>query len=299
MSSPAFSFVILTFNEQIHLPRLLQSIAGLQAPLFILDSGSTDRTVAIAGAAGATILQHPFENHPKQWDFALKNFVIHTPWIIGLDADQVVSEELLTMLRDFQPSQVAAEVNGIYFNRKNYFKGRWLRHGGYFPKYMLKMFRQGKGFSDLNENLDHRFIVEGSTLIWKKGYLLEENLKENDIRFWIEKHNRYSDQVAREEVERMKKLRVSGQKPRFAGSPDERIAFLKNIWWKVPLYWRAGAYFFYRFFICFGFLDGKQGRIFHFLQAFWFRLLIDIKIEEINQLSGNGEQSSVIKNEVV
>src|ERR1700740_737015 len=69
-----FSFIILTFNEEIHLPRLLASIRSLDAPIFILDSGSTDATIPIAEKSGATVLQHPFENHPKQWDYALKNF---------------------------------------------------------------------------------------------------------------------------------------------------------------------------------------------------------------------------------
>jgi glycosyltransferase involved in cell wall biosynthesis len=276
-----FSFVILTFNEEIHLPRLLQSIEALQAPVFILDSGSTDKTLDIASTHGATVAYHEFENHPRQWEFALNCFQIQTPWIIGLDADHVVSPELFDLLKNFDNQQIPENVKGIYFNRKNFFKGRWLKHGGYFPKYMLKMFRTGQGKSDINENSDHRFIVEGETIIWKKGYLLEENLKENDIRFWIEKHNRYSDLLAREEVERIKQLRLQTNKPRFFGSPDERIAFLKNLWWQVPLYWRVFFYFFYRFFILLGFLDGKQGRIFHFMQAFWFRLLIDIKIEEL------------------
>ncbi|MFI5158514.1 MAG: glycosyltransferase, partial [Sphingobacteriales bacterium] len=78
MNSP-YSFVILTYNEEIHLPRLLESIRNLDAPIFILDSGSTDNTIAIANEFGATILEHPFENHPKQWDFAFKNFDIQTP----------------------------------------------------------------------------------------------------------------------------------------------------------------------------------------------------------------------------
>ena len=278
---PDFSFIILTFNEEIHLPRLLASIQALQAPVFILDSGSTDRTLAIATEAGAVTAFHAFENHPRQWEAALRLFDVQTPWTIGLDADQVVSQDLFDLLHAFDDRQLPEIITGIYFNRKNFFKGRWLRYGGYFPKYMLKMFRTGKAHSDTSENSDHRFITQGQTLIWKTGFLLEENLKENDIRFWIDKHNRYSDLLAREEVERLRQFRSQSLKPRFFGSPDERIAFLKNLWWRVPLYLRVFLYFFYRFFIRLGFLDGKQGRIFHFLQAFWFRLLIDIKIEEI------------------
>ena len=275
-----FSFIILTYNEEIHLPGLLQSISELDAPLFILDSGSTDGTVNIAKEYGATVLENAFENHPKQWDFALKNFNIQTPWIVCLDADQTVTPELKAHLTTFRDEE-HKDVDGIYFNRKNFFKGRWIKHGGYFPFYLLKMIRYGVGYSDLNENMDHRFIVPGKTIIWKDGYLLEENLKENQISFWIAKHNRYSDLVAQEEVERLQKMREQTLKPNFWGSPDERTARLKHLWWQMPRYLRPTLYFIYRMVFQLGFLDGQTGIIFHFLQGFWFRMVVDVKIDEI------------------
>lgn len=278
-----FSFIVLTFNEEIHLPRLLQSIQSLDAPIFVLDSGSTDATLDLCKQYYATTAFHTFDNHPKQWDFALKNFDVKTPWIICLDADQQVSPELLSQLRNFDDKNFGG-VNGIYFNRKNYFKGRWIKHGGYYPFYLLKMFRYGIGFSDLNENMDHRFIVPGKIEIWNNGYFLEENLKENKISFWIDKHNRYSTLLAQEEVERLQKLRQQTLKPKFGGTPDERTAWLKNIWWKLPRYWRPAIYFFYRMIFQLGFLDGKTGIIFHFLQGFWFRLIVDVKIDELMQV---------------
>ena len=276
---PAFSFIVLTFNEEQHLPRLLNSIAQLNAPLFILDSGSTDQTLKIANDFGATIKYNAFENHPKQWDFALKNFDIQSPWIIGLDADQIVTQELFEQLAHFNNEQYK-DVNGIYFNRKNFFKGKWIRFGGYYPKYLLKMFRTGVGFSDTNENMDHRFVVPGKTITWKKGHILEENLKENEISFWISKHNRYSDLVAEEEVERMQALRSQTIQPKLFGDPYQRMAFLKKIWWQLPRFLRPFIYFGYRMTFQLGILDGKTGILFHFLQGFWFRIIVDVKIEE-------------------
>jgi len=278
--SKLFSFIVITFNEEMHLGRLLQSFDGLDAPIYVLDSGSTDQTLDIAAKFGATVLENKFENHPKQWDFALNNFDIKTPWVICLDADHVVTPQLKQLLLTFRDED-HSDVNGIYFNRKNYFKGRWLRFGGYYPFYQLKMFRYGIGYSDLSENMDHRFIAPGKTLVWKKGWLIEENLKENNISFWVDKHNRYSDQVAHEEVERMQNLRLQTIKPRLWGSPYERNAWLKNKWWQMPRYTRPVLYFCYRFFFRLGFLDGREGRTFHFLQAYWFRLMVDIKIDEL------------------
>lgn len=275
----AFSFIVLTFNEEQHLNRLLYSIAPLNAPLFILDSGSTDQTLKIANDFGATVKYNAFENHPKQWDFALKNFDVQTPWVIGLDADQIVTPELFEQLQNFKDEDYL-NINGIYFNRKNFFKGKWIRFGGYYPKYLLKMFRTGVGFSDTNENMDHRFVVPGKTITWKKGHILEENLKENEISFWISKHNRYSDLVAEEEVERMQALRSQTIQPKFFGAPDQRMAFLKRMWWSMPRFLRPFLYFSYRMTFQLGILDGKTGILFHFLQGFWFRIIVDIKIEE-------------------
>lgn len=274
-----FSFIILTFNEEVHLPRLLQSIADLNAPTYILDSGSTDDTLAIAAEFGAQVKTNAFETHPKQWDFALKSFQISTPWIIGLDADHTITSELFRHLSNFKAEE-HQHISGIYFNRKNIFKGKWIRFGGYYPKYLLKMFRNGVGHSDLSENMDHRFVVGGETTIWKNGHLLEENLKENEISFWIAKHNKYSDLIAAEEVERVLKIRANKADANFWGDPNQRIAYLKNIWYKLPRYWRPFIYFTYRMIFQLGLLDGKNGVLFHFLQGFWFRIIVDVKIEE-------------------
>lgn len=278
--NPHYSFIVLTCNEEIHLPRLLASMASLNAAVFILDSGSTDSTIHIAENAGAVVAKHPFENHPRQWHHALKIFSIQTPWVICLDADQVITPELRRRLIAFKDEDYQ-NVNGIYFNRKNIFKGRWIKYGGYYPFYLLKMMRYGIGYSDINENMDHRIIVSGNTIIWKDGHIIEENLKENKISFWIEKHNRYSDLLAVEETERLLKLRHQTVKPRFWGSPDERTAWLKQLWWQLPRYVRPMLYFIYRIIFKLGILDGHTGIIFHFIQGFWFRLMVDIKIDEI------------------
>ena len=286
-----FSFIILTYNEEIHLPRLLNSIKGLNASIFILDSGSKDRTLKIAKEFNAVVKSNSFENHPKQWDFALKNFEINTPWIIGLDADQIVSKELFQLLEKFKDEDHEG-INGIYFNRKNYFQGKWIKYGGYYPFYLLKMFRAEVGYSDLNENMDHRFIVPGKTIIWKNGFLEEDNLKENDLQFWKSKHEKYSDLIAQEELDRQNKIRTQTLKPNLSGSPDERRAWFKQIWWTLPLGIRPYLYFSYRMLFKLGILDGTKGIYFHYLQGLWFRLLVDRKIKEL-KLKNNNTPTSI------
>ena len=294
---PDFSFIILTFNEEMHLPRLLRSIEKLNAPIFVLDSGSTDGTLEIAAEHGAQTAYKKFVNHPKQWAHALNSFEIKTPWVIGLDADQIVAPELFELLKNFGDGNIPKNVDGIYFNRKNYFKGRWIKYGGYFPKYLLKMFRTGIGQSDLNQNMDHRFIVPGETTVWKKGYLIEENLKENSIAAWIDKHNRYSTLQAKEEMERKSGQRQQAVSGKLLGNPDQKTAWFKRIWFNAPLFVRPFFYFVYRYIFRLGFLDGKEGFIFHFLQAFWYRLVIDIKMDELKNNKAIDGQFSKNKKE--
>ena len=277
---PPYSFIILTFNEEIHLPRLLDSIRELGAPVYILDSGSTDNTLEIAEQFKAQVQVNKFENHPKQWDFALKNFDVKTPWIIGLDADQIVTPELFNLLKNFKDEDYK-NINAIYFNRKNFFQGTWIKHGGYYPFYMLKMFRTGIGFSDLNENMDHRFVAPGKSSIWKDGYLLEENLKENDTEFWIAKHRKYSKLIAEEEYERLYSNRRQTVEPLFFGNPDQRRAWFKRLWWNLPLGVRPYLYFSYRLIFKLGILDGKTGIYFHYLHALWFRKLVDKELKTL------------------
>lgn len=282
MINTHLSFIILTFNEELNIRRLLDSIAPLNAQTCVLDSGSKDKTLDICQKYGINTKHHAFINHPRQWDAALKLFEISTPWVVCLDADQVISPELLLRLLQFKDENYS-DLDGIYFNRKNYFKGKWIRYGGYYPKFLLKMFRYDSGYSDLTENMDHRFQVPGKTILWKEA-LIEENLKENQISFWIDKHNRYSDLLADEDLARRNRQVNSLVRPKLWGTPNEHNAWLKKIWFQLPVYLRPFLYFIYRMIFQLGILDGKTGIIFHFLQAFWFRLVVDIKIEEGNSI---------------
>ena len=146
---------------------------------------------------------------------------------------------------------------------------------------MLKMFRTGIGFSDLNENMDHRFVAPGKSLIWKDGYLLEENLKENDTEFWIAKHRKYSKLIAEEEYERLYSNRRQTVEPLFFGTPDQRRAWFKRLWWNLPLGVRPYLYFSYRLIFKLGILDGKTGIYFHYLHALWFRKLVDKELKTL------------------
>jgi hypothetical protein len=134
--------------------------------------------------------------------------------------------------------------------------------------------------SDENEYLDHRFYVEGGTAKLRSD-LIEDNLNDLNLDFWISRHLRYASIQASEEKSRRLVNVPWRVAPSLFGSPDQRVLFAKQLWYRLPLYIRSIGYFVYRYFLRLGFLDGKEGFIFHFLQGFWYRLLVDIKLDEL------------------
>lgn len=276
-----FSAIVLTYNEEHNLERCLSPLAGLSAEIFVVDSGSTDGTLAIA-ARYASVVHHPFETHARQWSWALGNLPISTRWVLALDADQQVTPELRAELSTLfaRAETIAPDVEGIYIKRRQIFRGRWIKHGGYYPKYLLKLFRLDKVKFDPTDLVDHHFYVPGRTIKLKHD-LVEDNAKENRIAFWVEKHNRYASLLASEQLLRRDAATQDPLRPSPLGNPDQRTLWLKRIWYRCPGYVRPFLYFFQRYFLRLGFLDGKEGFIFHFLQAFWFRLLVDINLEEL------------------
>ena len=276
--------IILTHNEQANLPACLESLRELGCKVFIVDSGSGDRTVEIAREQGAEVVTHPFESHARQWNWALQNLPISTEWILALDADQRVSAKLRDEIAALLDNEETARgnVNGFYVKRKQIFRGKWIRHGGYYPKYLLKLFRRGQAWADENDLVDHHFVVRGETSKLKND-IIEDNRNEADISVWIDKHNRYATPQARQEFKRAQRKQELIQRGSLRGSPDERILWLKNIWCRLPLFIRPFLYFSYRYFLRLGFLDGKPGFVFPFLQAFWYRLLVDINLDDLRR----------------
>jgi glycosyltransferase involved in cell wall biosynthesis len=281
--------VVLTYNEELNLPACLTSLEGLPHALMVVDSGSTDRTLSIAEGHGARTLAHPFVSHALQWRWALEQLDPNVDWVLGLDADQYLSTELKSeLVRLFAgDDERLCRCSGFYLNRRQIFRGVWIRHGGYYPKYLLKLFRVKNVQVDERDLMDHHFYVSG-VVDKLTGDLIEDNHNEGDIGFWISKHLRYAELHAREELARRDSTSGWLVRPALFGNPDERIVWLKRVWYRMPLYVRPFVYFVYRYFFRRGFLDGKQGFIFHFLQSFWYRLLVDIRLDDLRTQASSG-----------
>jgi glycosyltransferase involved in cell wall biosynthesis len=275
MTRVPVTVVVLTYNEALNLSACLESVASWAAQLFVVDSGSTDSTLAIAARHGAQAVNHPFETHARQWQWALTSLPIETDWVLGLDADQQVTPDLARQIREVIAS--GQDASGVFVRRRQIFRGKWIRFGGYYPKYLLKLFRRNQVTVDTEDLVDHHFSVSGRT-VSLTGDLIEDNKNEAEIAVWTAKHNRYAALQARQELADTRQ-RV-GLTAAF-GNPDARVQLLKQLWSGLPLFVRPCLYVFYRYVLRLGFLDGKQGFIFHVLQGFWYRLLVDINLDEL------------------
>ena len=276
--------IILAYNEEENIELCLRSIYGWCQEIFIVDSGSTDRTLEICRKYTPLMYSHPYTDHASQWDWALKNLPITCEWVLRLDADNIVSEKIKQQMAEVV-AQNEQGVDGYYARHRHFFRNRPIRG---LKSYWLRLIRHKNTYVDTSELVDFRFVPKGKTRRLS-GEIIESNQKELSIDFWIDKHQKFSSRMAIEEI-----LRVSGQldwsmRPRLFGNPDERMIWLKNRWYRMPLYIRPFIYFFYRYILRLGFLDGSNGFLYHFLQAFWFRMIVDVKISEIKQQIANGE----------
>ena len=278
--------IILTFNEEKHLSRCIDSLKGVVDKIIVVDSFSNDNTVNIAKSAGAIVLQNKWVNHATQFNWALSEIDIDTKWVLRIDADEILSQKLRDQIKSDLPL-IPTDVDGISFNRFMTFQGNLIRHGGVFPVQVLRLFRYGRGQSELRW-MDEHIKVLGKVVNFS-GELIDDNL--NFLSWWIQKHNNYASLEAVDLLSYEFKLIVLE-----SGAPTTenlklimKQQFKKYIYLMLPMGIRAMLYFLYRFIFCLGFLDGWSGVTFHFFQGFWYRFLVDAKIIEVKRYMKNNQ----------
>jgi hypothetical protein len=152
--------------------------------------------------------------------------------------------------------------------------GRWIRHGGHYPSYHLRLFRSDRGRCE-DRLYDQHFLVDGAISRLKHDYM---DVVANSLSSWSIRHVRWAGLEASEIVAQTQQGRQVV--PDAFGNPIQRRRWWRNAYAHGPLFIRGFCYWFYRYFLRLGFLDGIPGLIFHFLQGFWFRFLIDATIYE-------------------
>lgn len=279
------SVIVLTFNEELNLAACLQSLSSLDADVYVVDSGSTDQTRQIAADFGCHVSEHPFINQAEQINWALANLPIKTEWIMRLDADEFITPELALELRDRLP-QVDPGVSGVLIKLRIYFLGRWIRHGGWYPFWMLRIWRRGKAVCEQRLMDEHIVVSEGTVINFKSDFV---NDNKKDLSFFTAKHNSYSDREVKSILASFDDESVKN----LSGNAKRQRWLKLNLYRRTPLFFRAFAFWFYRYILRLGFLDGVPGLVYYFLQAFWYRFLVDAKIYELRKSDKSQLQASV------
>jgi len=282
------SVIILTLNEQRNIEACLRSIYDWTEEIFIVDSYSTDRTLEIAKKYRSKIYQHPFESQAKQLNWALENLPIKTDWVMRFDADEKVTPELKEELIQKLP-KLDDDITGLYVKRKVYFMGRWIRHGGYYPTWLLRVWKNGEAFCEDRWLNEHMKIMKGKVAFLEND-IIEENKK--NLHWWTAKHNNYSTRYIIDILNSNYNFQNRLIRPKLFGTQEQRKVWLKEkLYVNMPLFVRPFLYFIYRYFLKLGFLDGVPGLIWHFLQGLWYMFLVDAKIYEIHKKAGKDREN--------
>lgn len=273
MTKIPISVLVLTKDEELNIRACLESVKWADE-IFVVDSGSTDKTLEIAAEYTDKISQNPFENYSKQRNTALKSLSMRNEWVLNLDADHRVSKSLKKEIFSIFENGGEKNINGFLMARRTLFMGKWIKHGGHYPTYHAVLFRATCGFCE-DRLYDQHFVVNGKLKILKNDII---DIITPSIATFVERHDRWSDLEALEDSITGSGARI---KPDLFGNPMEKRRFLRQAYGKAPLFRRAFLYFLVRYFFRLGFLDGKEGLVFHFLQGFWYRFLVDAKIYEV------------------
>lgn len=258
--------VILTKNEEKNIEACITSVKTLAARIVVIDCGSDDKTVSLAEGMGAEVYYHPWTTHADQFNWGLDHCEIKTTWVLRLDADERVSDALVEEIEHELANPLAKQYNGFEMRWQVYFMGRWIRYGGTHKPYFLRLFRNGCGRVE-EKLMDEHIKVEGNVKQLSSD-LIHYDYKGLDT--WLDKHIWYSN------------LELGLYCGEYAATPQKqgKQQQKRSLYYKLPLFLRARLYYWYRYYIQLGFLDGKEGKIYIYLQSYWYRFLVDAKLYE-------------------
>lgn len=274
------SVIVLTHNEEKHIRRCVNSLKQLTGNIFVVDSYSTDRTVEICKELGVRISQRSWKNYSDQFQWGLDNNPFSTDWIMRMDADEYIEPSLADEL-SYVLGKQEVNVSGFYIRRKYFFSGKWVRYGGVYPLKLLRVWKAGLGRIEERWMDEHIVLDDNCSTALLKEHIVDDNL--NDTKWWVDKHNKYAD---REMIDILngkygffcKDDSLTKDDVRSQASLKRKVK--ERIYNRLPIFIRPTLYFFYRYFFRLGFLDGKVGFAFHFLQGYWYRMIVDLRVYE-------------------
>lgn len=274
--------IILTHNEATHIRRSIESVSSFANQVFLVDSGSTDGTNEIAESLGARVIPHPWTNYAQQFQWALDNAPITADWVMRLDADEIIEPDLAAEIAARLP-MLPAEVTGVNLKRKHIFMDRWIRHGGRYPLTLLRIWRRGKARIEQRWMDEHMLLTEGTAVTFDGGFS-DHNL--NDLTFFTDKHNKYATREAVDVLNQKYDLFPRDEAMdahSTSGAASGKRWLKEQVYNRLPFWAAPLGYFLYRYIVQLGFLDGREGLIYHGLQGGWYRFLVAAKIVELDR----------------
>jgi glycosyltransferase involved in cell wall biosynthesis len=267
------SIIILAYNSEATIAMTIDTALRVSDDIHVVDSFSTDATRRLVQERSAKFAQHEFVNYAEQRNWAIDTLPLKYNWELHLDADEFMSDNLVSELQKLTEEVDGRDLNGYHLPRLTRFLGRYIRHGGMFPIWHMRLFRHGKGRCE-NREYDQHFVVAGTTGRLYAPIIDDMRMPLNE---WVLRHNRWSDAEVRE----LRKRNGIGYQiqPRLRGSPIERKRYFRGMYSRSPLFVRVLVLFVYRYLLRGGFLDGREGLIFFVLQA-WYRFMVDAKLYE-------------------
>lgn len=275
--------IILTRNEEGFIQECIESINNVVKRIVVIDSFSEDKTVEIAKSLGAEVHQHEFYNYAKQYMYGVDIAEVKTTWILRIDADERLTEESAKELEYLCNNNMNTNVSGIVLRFYNIFLGRPMMHGGMYPWKKLSVYKAGIGNIE-DRNMDEHIILESGTTIEAKKD--SKHLAFRGLTFFTNKCNWYSTREAMDYFE---------QKNTSSENASIKTRIKMSVYYKLPLGLRSWIYYMYRYYFRLGFLDGKEGKIFAFLHAYWYRFLVDAKIYEHEKLGTDFKPTGALK----
>lgn len=265
-----YSILILTLNEEHNLPRCLESVRG-QDDVVIFDSFSSDRTVEIAKAAGARVIQRTFDNYAAQRNAALTKVTYRHPWVLMLDADECAAPQLHAEIEQVL-SRRDDETTLYRMRRKDMFFDRWLRRSSGYPTWFGRLARVGR--VRVEREINEEYHTDGK-VGWLNQHLIHYPFNKG-FNYWLERHNRYSTLEAKALIQETKeKVDWSGVLSR---DPVVRRRTLKQIAYRMP--GRPLLVFLYLYLFRCGFLDGCGGWAFCSMRSI-YEYMIVLKMKEL------------------
>lgn len=282
------TFIILTKNEEINLLDCLKSIEGFAKRVVVIDSGSTDKTCEIAKENGADVYIHPFENYARQFNWGIDNTEIDTKWTFRLDADERLTLELRKELNGLMRQHADDDVNGVTMEAWLYFMGKKIKHGCH-NKRKIMLFKTGIGRIENRKMDEHTILSKGRSISCKERFI---HYDFKDMTHWVNKMNWYATREMQDYIEYKNGLRTTV-------SDDTKISATRwkkfRIYYKFPAFLRSWLLFVYYYILRMGFMDGKEGFVYHWMYHRWYRTLVDAKILEQEKYNRSFEATGDLK----